>query len=97
LTEFDLRALLELLREKEVDFVVIGGVAVAAHGLVRGTEDLALVPAPDPDNLRPSSGHSMSYSAREVSPATPSSTKTPSTASCSASRYGCAPSPGYAR
>jgi hypothetical protein len=52
LSEFDLRALLELLQKNEVDFVVIGGVAVAAHGFVRGTEDLDLVPDPDPANLR---------------------------------------------
>jgi hypothetical protein len=51
LSEFDLRALLELLHEKEVRFIVIGGVAVAAHGYVRGTEDLDLVPDPDPENL----------------------------------------------
>ena len=51
MTEFDLRALLEALHEREVRFVVIGGVAVAAHGYVRGTEDLDLVPDPDPVNL----------------------------------------------
>jgi len=51
LTEFDLRALLELLHEKDVRFVAIGSVAVAAHGYVRGTEDLDLVPDPDPANL----------------------------------------------
>jgi len=33
-------------------FVVIGGVAVAAHGYVRGTADLDLVPDPDPENLK---------------------------------------------
>jgi hypothetical protein len=52
LSALDLRSLLELLREKEVRFVVIGGVAVAAHGYVRGTADLDLVPDPDPENLR---------------------------------------------
>jgi hypothetical protein len=52
LTEFDLRSLLETLNHKEVRFVVIGGVAVGAHGYVRGTEDLDLVPDPDPDNLK---------------------------------------------
>ncbi|HXS46061.1 MAG TPA: hypothetical protein VN756_01210 [Solirubrobacterales bacterium] len=31
---------------------MIGGVAVAAHGFVRGTEDLDLVPDPDPENLK---------------------------------------------
>jgi hypothetical protein len=51
LTEFDLRALLEVLHQRDVRFVVIGGVAVAAHGYVRGTEDLDLVPDPDPANL----------------------------------------------
>jgi hypothetical protein len=51
LTEFDLRALLELLHKREIRFVVIGGVAVAAHGYVRGTEDLDLVPDTDPANL----------------------------------------------
>jgi hypothetical protein len=51
LTEFDLRALLEVLHRRDVQFVVIGGVAVAAHGYVRGTEDLDLVPDPDPANL----------------------------------------------
>jgi hypothetical protein len=48
LSEFDLRVLLQLLHEKDVSSVVIGGVAVAAHGFVRGTEDLDLVPDPDP-------------------------------------------------
>lgn len=49
--EFDLRALLSTLREQDVRFVVIGGVAVGAHGFVRGTEDLDVVPDPDPENL----------------------------------------------
>jgi hypothetical protein len=52
LSEFDLRALLAALHEREVRFVVIGGVAVGAHGYVRATEDLDLVPDPDPENLR---------------------------------------------
>ncbi len=52
MTEFDLRALLEALHHHDVHFVVIGGVAVGAHGFVRGTEDLDLVPDPDPDNLK---------------------------------------------
>jgi hypothetical protein len=50
-TEFDLKALLGALHERGVSFVVIGGVAVGAHGFVRGTEDLDLVPDPDPENL----------------------------------------------
>jgi hypothetical protein len=51
LSEFDLRALLAALHEHEVRFVVIGGVAVGAHGFVRSTEDLDLVPDPEPANL----------------------------------------------
>jgi hypothetical protein len=52
LTEFDLRGLLEALHEHDVRFVVIGGVAVGAHGYLRGTEDLDVVPDPEPANLR---------------------------------------------
>jgi hypothetical protein len=52
LSEFDLRSLLQLLHERDIHFIVIGGVAVAAHGFVRGTEDLDLVPDPDPENLK---------------------------------------------
>lgn len=51
MSEFDLRALLETLNAGGIRFVVIGGVAVGAHGYVRGTEDLGLVPDPDPENL----------------------------------------------
>lgn len=52
MSALDLRSLLELLHTREVRFVVIGGVAVAAHGYVRGTADLDLVPDPDPENLK---------------------------------------------
>jgi hypothetical protein len=52
LTEFDLLALFEALHDRNISFIVIGGVAVGAHGFVRGTEDLDLVPDPNPDNLR---------------------------------------------
>jgi len=51
LREFDLRSLLAALHEHGVDFVVIGGVAVGAHGYIRGTEDLDVVPDPSPENL----------------------------------------------
>ncbi len=52
MSEFDLRGLLAALHEHEVRFVVIGGVAVGAHGYIRATEDLDLVPDPDPANLK---------------------------------------------
>ncbi len=52
MSEFDLRALLATLHGHEVRFVVIGGVAVGAHGYLRSTEDLDLVPDPDAANLK---------------------------------------------
>src|SRR3954464_3681567 len=47
----DLAGLVGVLADYRVRFVVIGGVAVAAHGYVRATEDLDVVPDPDRDNL----------------------------------------------
>jgi hypothetical protein len=47
----DLRGLLTALADARVDFVVIGGLAVAAHGFVRATEDVDIVPAGDAANL----------------------------------------------
>lgn len=43
--------LLRVLRERNVDFLVIGGVAVAAHGYVRGTKDVDIIPEPSHANL----------------------------------------------
>lgn len=51
MSELDLRALLTALNEHGVEFVIIGGVAVGAHGYVRATQDLDVVPDSDPDNL----------------------------------------------
>lgn len=48
----DLRGLLEALHEHRVRFVAIGGIAVVAHGYVRATEDLDIVPEPQGENLR---------------------------------------------
>jgi hypothetical protein len=47
----DPRALLDELARHEVDFVVIGGFSLAAHGYVRATKDLNIVPSPAPPNL----------------------------------------------
>jgi predicted nucleotidyltransferase len=46
-----LRLLLERLRAAEVDFVLVGGLAVNAWGYVRATRDVDLVPDPSPENL----------------------------------------------
>jgi hypothetical protein len=52
-TQFRLQPLelLRVLREHDVDFLVIGGVAVAAHGYVRGTKDVDVIPQPGRENL----------------------------------------------
>jgi hypothetical protein len=39
------------LNASDVAYVIVGGLAVAAHGVVRATRDLDLVPEPSADNL----------------------------------------------
>ena len=46
----DLRALLALLTEHRVEYLVVGGHAVAFHGYPRFTEDLDLYVRAEPDN-----------------------------------------------
>lgn len=48
----DVSAILTVLINHEVSFVVIGGVAVAHHGFLRTTKDLDIVPEPSESNLR---------------------------------------------
>jgi hypothetical protein len=48
---FEPDELLLTLSGAQVDFVVIGGVAVGVHGFVRATKDLDIVPNPDEANL----------------------------------------------
>ncbi len=49
----ELRAdeILEVLIRHDVDFVLIGGLALGAHGFVRGTKDVDIVPDPQRANL----------------------------------------------
>jgi hypothetical protein len=44
--------LLRRLAEAKAEFVVVGGLAVNAWGVVRGTKDVDVVVAPDIDNLK---------------------------------------------
>lgn len=44
-------ALFRVLRAHGVEYVVIGGFALSAHGVVRGTKDVDIFPAPDAGNL----------------------------------------------
>jgi hypothetical protein len=46
-----LRLLLERLRGADIDFVLVGGLAVNAWGYLRATRDIDLVPDPSADNL----------------------------------------------
>jgi hypothetical protein len=48
---FDPREILLALVEHKVEFVVVGGVAVQAHGHGRSTQDLDVMPRPDLSNL----------------------------------------------
>jgi hypothetical protein len=41
----------EALNSANVEYVVVGGVALNVHGLVRATEDLDVFIRPDPDNV----------------------------------------------
>ena len=49
--EFNLEAMLDRLSSGGVDYVVIGGIAMVAHGSARLTRDLDIVFAPDRRNL----------------------------------------------
>jgi len=51
LTEAAFDQLLRRLSEASVEFVLIGGLAVNAWGVVRGTKDVDIVVAPDVENL----------------------------------------------
>lgn len=48
---FDPERLMRALLEAEVRFVLVGGLAVGVHGVVRATRDLDIVPDPEPANL----------------------------------------------
>jgi hypothetical protein len=50
-TALDPERLLTALQEHGVEFVVVGGFSLAAHGVVRATKDIDIVPAPGQANL----------------------------------------------
>lgn len=47
----DAERILRALADHDVDYVLIGGLAVQTHGHVRTTNDADLIPAPEPANL----------------------------------------------
>jgi hypothetical protein len=51
IAELDAEAIFSALFANHVEFLVIGALAVAAHGYSRATKDVDIVPRPDADNL----------------------------------------------
>jgi hypothetical protein len=62
--ELDVTGLLARLASADVDFVVLGGVAVIAHGYVRNTEDLDISYSSAADNLEALGGVLLDLGAR---------------------------------
>jgi hypothetical protein len=62
----DASALLHTLAAHGVEYVVIGGVAVQAHGHPRTTQDLDVVPEPSAENLKRLGDALSSLSARPL-------------------------------
>jgi hypothetical protein len=58
--------LLVALTDANVEFVVVGGVAVGVHGFVRATRDLDIVPDPAPENMVRLAGLLKQIDARHV-------------------------------
>lgn len=52
MSELSFDELLRRLSAADAEFVVVGGLAVSAWGVVRGTKDVDVVLAPDPENLK---------------------------------------------
>jgi hypothetical protein len=67
-TPLDAERILRALAEHEVDYVLIGGLAVQTHGHVRTTNDADLIPAPDPANLKRLAAALRSLGARVLNP-----------------------------
>ncbi|TMK38895.1 MAG: hypothetical protein E6G56_13100 [Actinobacteria bacterium] len=51
MSEFSAPRIFEALDAQGVDYVAVGAIALTAHGVVRATLDVDLIPATDADNL----------------------------------------------
>lgn len=67
-TPLDAERILRALAEHEVEYVLIGGLAVQTHGHVRTTNDADLIPAPEPANLERLAAALRSLDARVLNP-----------------------------
>jgi hypothetical protein len=64
----DAERILRALAEHDVEYVLIGGLAVQTHGHVRTTNDADLIPAPQPANLKRLAAALRSLGARVLNP-----------------------------
>jgi hypothetical protein len=64
----DAQRILEELTRHEVDYVLVGGLAAQTHGNTRMTNDVDLIPAPDPRNLDRLAGALRALDARVLNP-----------------------------
>jgi len=64
----DAERILRALADHEVEYVVIGGLAVQTHGHVRTTNDVDLIPAPERANLERLSAALRALRARVLNP-----------------------------
>lgn len=63
---FEPERLMRALVEAEVRFVLVGGLAVGVHGVVRATRDLDIVPDPEPGNLARLAGLLVRLEGRQI-------------------------------
>jgi hypothetical protein len=75
----DAREILRALSEHSVDYVVIGGLAVQAHGHPRTTQDLDIIPEPSVENLRRLTAALSALNARPVGKGRPERGQVPTT------------------
>jgi len=64
----DAQRILEELARQEVDFVLVGGLAAQTHGNTRMTNDVDVIPAPEPDNLARLAAALRALDARVLNP-----------------------------
>ena len=65
---FDPAQIFTVLDTHRVEYVVVGGVAVQAHGHLRMTNDIDMIPAPTPANLKRLADALVELDARVLNP-----------------------------
>lgn len=64
----DAQRILDELARHEVDFVLVGGLAAQTHGSTRMTNDVDVIPAPNPQNLARLAAALRALQARVLNP-----------------------------